>query len=136
MPRNAPVVADRQRGGIDVVDAGSLARAAGKKHQQWYEDTWLERNEALVGGQTGKGLLAQGEHHPVIEVLEVAIAPTVLQHHDGHDLACRQPALRATLPGLPCAQLQQCPRQENLLAEIVHGAKYFNESVKHTYLHP
>ena len=55
VPANAMIVADRQGGGIDVVDPGPGPEVADEEEHQRHEDTFLQGDEVLVTGQAGKG---------------------------------------------------------------------------------
>src|SRR3954470_22619233 len=68
---NAMIIADRQGGGVDVVDPGPGPQAADEKDHQRHEDAFLQGDEVLVAGHAGKVAAQQRLGEAVIEALEM-----------------------------------------------------------------
>ena len=71
VPANAMIVADRQGGGIDVVEPGPGPEVADEEDHQRHEGTFLQGDEVLVARHAGKGAAQQRLGEAVIEALEM-----------------------------------------------------------------
>ena len=71
VPANAMIVADRQGGGVDVVEPGLGPQVAEEEEHQRHEDAFLQGDEVLVARHAGKVAAQQRLGEAVIEALEM-----------------------------------------------------------------
>src|SRR5215210_2373630 len=67
VPVNAMIIADRQGGGVDVVEPGPGPQVAEEEEHQRHEGTFLPGDKVLVTGHAGKGAAQQRLGKAVIE---------------------------------------------------------------------
>src|SRR3954462_12597872 len=92
VPADAMIIADRQRGGIDVVEPGPGPQVADEEDHQRHEDTFLQGDEVLVAGHPGKVAAQQRLGETVIAALEMLEACTVNHEQKRDDLTGRHAA--------------------------------------------
>ena len=71
MPANAMISADRQGGGVDVIEPGPGPKVADEEEHQRHEDAFLPGDEVLVAGHARKIATQQRLGEAVIEALEM-----------------------------------------------------------------
>ena len=71
VPANAMIIADRQGGGVDVVEPGPGPLVADEEEYQRHEDAFLQGDEVFVAGHAGKVAAQQRLGEAVIEALEM-----------------------------------------------------------------
>src|SRR5688572_25946944 len=71
VPVDAMIVADRQGGGVDVIDPDPGPSVADEKEHQRHDDTFLPGDEVLVAGHAGKVAAQQRLGEAVMEALEM-----------------------------------------------------------------
>ena len=67
----AMIIADRQGGGVDVINSGLVPQVAEQEDHQRHEDAFLQADEVLIAGHAGKGAAQQRLGEAVIEALEI-----------------------------------------------------------------
>src|SRR6187549_993184 len=71
VPVDTMIVADRQGGGVDVIEPGPGSPVADEEEYQRHEDTFLKGDEVLIAGHAGKVAAQQRLGEAVIEALEM-----------------------------------------------------------------
>ena len=72
-----PDVAYRQRGTVDVVDAGLFAHAAEQEKSQWYASPFLHCDELLIAGHAGEILL--GKRGQGVQPTDLPFGPSSME---------------------------------------------------------
>jgi hypothetical protein len=65
------IIADRQGGGVDVVEPGPGPQVAEQEDHQRHKDAFLQADEVLVARHAGKVAAQQRLGKAVIEALEI-----------------------------------------------------------------
>src|SRR5690242_2291009 len=133
MAADAAVMAHRQRGRVDVIEAGSLSQAAEQKAQQRDQHVWLERDKPLITRHLWKIAAQYFSDYPIVKTLEI-FGPRAMQHQQNRDdfadaQAGRRPARRGAVPNQ-----MGFPVRQKRLAKIVHRAKGFDQPLQHVDL--
>src|SRR5690348_7998100 len=84
MAADAAIMAHRQRGRVDVIDAGWLSPAAEQKAQQRDQHALLERHKALITRHLWKIAAQYFADYPIVKTLEI-FDPRAMQHQQNRD---------------------------------------------------
>ena len=77
MTMDAVIVAYRQGGAVDIIDASLFVHTAEQEKYQRHKGSFLYGNELLVAGHARKILAQQGHSKPMVEVLQILEAGTM-----------------------------------------------------------
>ena len=130
---DAPVVTDRQGGGVDKGDAGAASFAGGQIPAQGHHRPGQQFHKAARADQGWEVRAQVSLHICGVVMFEVAVMAGVEEHDDGHDLAEGQVPLADAVPLALLEQalhIQWCKPLAKIITIADHGDKLAHRDLR------